>query len=592
MRGLRLGLGLNGRGGGAPAVPDFYVDSVNGSDSNDGLTAETAFATMSRLDTELASDPSINVAFARGSRLAPLTLGFDRPVSGTWQAYGTGDMPFIDCSLPVTVGDIAPHGTHANVYVVEITHATAPFYTTNVNSNGPHVGLWWETAATGMLGQYLVPTFGLADTATAEAFVRDNPGTVFVQKVGSSLTDVRLETTGSTLRYTFQLADSSDPRSGGTLRYANYHATGIRFDPGADIRGIAFGRNTRKDCTAANNDITTLVALPLFTECAWLDPGCHAIVGPTAWKKCIAYSRTLGSISGGGGAHHSYSGAASVDPRTPDVEDTFIRGFANAVYAHGSGQSPVLNSMTGRRLKIEDCRAAFSTTTTTETCLFTDVLMEDVGSIMGGNATVSRFVFKGFPWSSGRFNVFGFGSGTVEDGVMIKGSGGGSFRPIDYVPSSDAAADAIGTAVFRRVTSDGSVERVQTSTGVLDHLLLTIEDTIFGATVFDNVTTNQTNQPLRATISNSYVGPIKNGLLPLYASLADWQAYAPGVANDVVMYDGNKLPTFSGDPTANPTLTGPAEILGLGMGVDPAIITALPTTLASVPTLASMGLTP
>jgi hypothetical protein len=95
-----------------------------------------------------------------------------------------------------------------------------------------------------------------------------------------------------------------------------------------------------------------------------------------------------------------------------------------------------------------------------------------------------------------------------------------------------------------------------------------------------------------ATITNSYAGPIKNGSLPLFSTLAEYQAKVPGVANDVVIFNGTKPVICAGDPLVDPTITGPAEILGKGMGVEPQIIFDLQAKLASGPTLQSFGLAP
>lgn len=589
LSGFRSPFGSRGAG---PSF-DFFVDSVNGSDSNNGLTAETAFATMSRLDTELAADPSISVGFARGSRLAPLTLGFDRNVSGKWGAYGEGDMPFIDCSLPVTAGSITAHGTHSNVYVVEITHAVAPFYTNNVASNGPHVGLWWETAATGLLGQYLEPVFGSANTAAAELFVKNNPGRCFVQKVGSSLTDVRTETTGSTLRYTFQLADSSDPRSGGSLRYACYHATGLRIRSGAVIDGILFGRNTRKDCVSCINDGTeSAMALPKFKNSAIIDPGCHAVVGPSDWEqKVIAYSRTPGSLSGGGGAWHNF--ASAYDSRVPTIFDSYIRGFGHAVYSHGSAQPIVLGGLSGARLRIEMCNNGFSLPVLDTPAVFEDVEARLCNGLITGSATgqntVRRFVFEG-RLVSNECNIIQYEGATLEDGALTIASG--TFRILNTFLAFNnfAAADALPATTLKRLTIRGLTQWEKQAT-LHPYLAAVVEDSVIGSMVF---TTNKDDVRFltKATIENSYFGPNTNGGVPLFANLAEYQARVPGVANDVVMFNNNLPPTFAGDMLVNPTLTGPAAILGKGMGVDPAIIAALPTKLANVPTLVSMGLVP
>lgn len=105
MRGLRLGLGLGGRAGGgasAPSVPDFWVDSVGGSDSNAG-TESAPFQTLSKAVTEINSfgngchvrfkgnsvwresfDPTPNnlIVDWDGTGTPPVISGFD--VQTTW----------------------------------------------------------------------------------------------------------------------------------------------------------------------------------------------------------------------------------------------------------------------------------------------------------------------------------------------------------------------------------------------------------------------------------------------------------------------------------------------------------------------------
>lgn len=574
---------------------DYYVDANNGSDANDGLSPGTAFATISQALAASSSNRSASIGLARGSRYTPPS-SFTFNITGRWGAYGFGHMPFIDCSLPVDV-EITEHPTHPNVYVAEITHAVEPFYSGHtqsslIASNGPHVGLWLETEATGMFGEYITPVFGLSDTDTSEQFIADNPGRVFVQKVGSSLTDVRLESSGNTLRYTFQLPDGSDPRNGGSLRYACYHSTGLSFNPGARVTGLAFGRNTRKDCLSANNTATTpSIDLPLFTACAWLDPGCHALVGSSHWHRCLAYSRTSGSMVGGG--WHNYTGV--YEPRIPTIFDCLISGFGNAIYSHGSSQSPVLQSMEGARLVIERSNKAFDIPSVSSPASFEDVRMIEVRGIMAGQTHLKRFSAG----LTGRFNssfVFHRApAGVVEDGVIDfdQIAMSSSNRVISGSNNNtQAAGEALGTPTIRRITFAKSPLRAALQTTNLQkYIAFIFEDSVVGSTVRNNNADSEIYIN-SATIKNCYIGPIKTNGLALLGTLAEYQEKVPGAEEDVILYEGTLPVTFAGDPLVDPTITGPPGILGKGMGVDPQIILDLPSKLTNVPTLQSMGFAP
>jgi len=586
--GLGLSLARTRRGG---ESYDYYIDAIDGDDSKDGLTKASAFATLDALVAATVSNRSASVGFRRGQRHLPavtMAYGF----TGRWGGYGDGHMPFFDCSAPVVMGDITPHPDHATVYQVEVTHAVAPFYTNNVGSNGPHVGLFWETSATGIQGQYLTPIFNAANTAAGELFVFNNPGRCFVQKVGSSTVDVRTETTGSVLRYTFRLADSSDPRTpgAGALRYACYHAMNITWSPGAKINGLAFGRNTRKDLTnCATAAVTPLIALPEFTECVWLDPGCHANVGPSNWRKCAAVSRTLSRTNGGGG-WHNYTDV--YDPRIPDSTDILIQGFTNLIYSHGTTQEFVSKSITAKRVKLVDGLTAITMPALEIEAEFEDIQIIQCGRIMGGTGNIRKFTAD-LVVRSGQCQVWTFGPcGVCEDGV-IKFPSSGNRLFTGQSTASQAATEALGTPTLRRVTVTPVLGfNIHITESTQRWVQYVIEDTAGIRDRAGITDPDSTLIALAASASNSYFGPTTTGGVPLFASVAAYQAKVPGIGNDVVMYDNTKPVTFAGDPLVDPTITGPAEILGKGMGVDPAVILALPAKLANVPTLQTFGLAP
>lgn len=96
---LGFGLGLTRRkGGGVVLPPNKFVDSVSGSDANDGLTALTAKQTIAGLSAILVAND--RVGMARGSYWhETLTITNKDDVSIT--AYGSGSPPRLDGAGPV-----------------------------------------------------------------------------------------------------------------------------------------------------------------------------------------------------------------------------------------------------------------------------------------------------------------------------------------------------------------------------------------------------------------------------------------------------------------------------------------------------------
>jgi len=80
----------------------FYVDSVNGSDSNDGLSPSTAWQTLTKVQNNLSSlKPGDSVLFASGDTFSgglTLPAGMNGAANApiTFSSYGTGALPVID----------------------------------------------------------------------------------------------------------------------------------------------------------------------------------------------------------------------------------------------------------------------------------------------------------------------------------------------------------------------------------------------------------------------------------------------------------------------------------------------------------------
>ncbi len=569
---------------------DFYVDSVSGNDLNVGSSPATAFATITKALNATSANRSASIGLARGQRHVPTTTA-TFGVTGHWGAYGNGHMPFVDCSLPVPPA-ITPHEQYTNVYVVEITHAVAPDFNDPAREAwGPHFGLWWESTGAGIQGEYLQPVFNATNIAAAELYVKNNPGKMFVQKVGGTQMDARREARGSqTFRYVFQLANSSDPRQGGHLRYACYTAVGIIFRNGATISDIAFGRCSGKDLTSTPAYPDDVAPIPSFSRCLWLDSGCHGNVGPSNWKGCVALTRTLARNNGSGG-WHNFTGA--FHSAVPVCEESFIGGYFQAIYSHGAGQSPVQKSMIARRVIIDDCQTAFSIPPTTDLAIFEDARITNCDSLLNGNALLRRFTAQirdiAFGERRELFNSFNKACGTLEDGI-IKFPQTNECFVTPFAPTQ-AHAEALGTPTLRRITITPPNMRGGTTESTQRYIKYVFENTVGVRTAYtDDI--NSSILLANASMSNSYIGPVNSRGNQLFSTLADYQARVPGAANSTVMFNQNEPATFAEDPLVDPTLTGPASIVGKGMGVNPQIIRDLPAKLHVVPTLQSMGFKP
>lgn len=211
---LGLGLGLNRSagvlGGGGGGGFDFFADSVNGDDGNDGLTAETAKQSLS----------AVSALMETGSRLALIKGSYWREsldlsalsgvtVSGI--GYGTGDAPVIDGADVVTAW--TAEGT-ANVYQAIVAHDSADTHRGTVYENGTLLTRVYSVAACSAL-----------------------PGS-FVDIKGSD---------GSPWTVKIHATDSGDPATNGDVYdlSVRYHA--LALGAGAKVSGLQTQRAISND---------------------------------------------------------------------------------------------------------------------------------------------------------------------------------------------------------------------------------------------------------------------------------------------------------------------------------------------------------
>jgi len=152
----------------------YYVDSVNGLDSNDGLSKSAPFQTLTKLNTVLAS--GLNAYLNRSSV-------FYDSISATGSnigvyAYGAGDKPIIDCSDALTASDFSKTGGQTNVYEATITLPTGSKISGNIYLDGVAVKQ--------------VASIALCDAEANTAYVTDwtaASATLYVHKDGTAPLD-------------------------------------------------------------------------------------------------------------------------------------------------------------------------------------------------------------------------------------------------------------------------------------------------------------------------------------------------------------------------------------------------------------------
>jgi hypothetical protein len=121
---LGLGMGCTLSQGSGFRFP-IFVDSVNGSDSNNGLTSAAAFATLGAAATAATARASAVIVYlARGSTFKEQ---FDVPINNLSMAvYGSGAMPVVDGADAVTSGWTQPDAvTYPNVWSRSWSRASA-----------------------------------------------------------------------------------------------------------------------------------------------------------------------------------------------------------------------------------------------------------------------------------------------------------------------------------------------------------------------------------------------------------------------------------------------------------------------------------
>lgn len=343
-----VGVGINTMRCGRGAFnPDFYADSVNGDDGNDGLTAETAFASLATTEAAaLDFGDGAKIGLVSGSTWEGQSLAL-QSITVSIRIIGSGKLPVIDCRVNVLIEDMSKAAGLTNLY---------QFNWTPTNGEKVAPSLWEEQAGGGFRrlqrvasqaacdttpgSYYASPTYAIGVPApvyfhpTASA----NPitsGTGYKQSViyaairGGERSDVRY------IRTIGQQADD-----GSVVLGRHSYDEGCIFEDGTkhnSFRGSGRSRNSY----------------------AWKADRSFSVFGSTGGIPFIAYNTSgerdalhwdgakvvleddSGSLGGQGGFYNHGSANAFGDVRANDCEayftDTMYDGFANCDTATVTG---------------------------------------------------------------------------------------------------------------------------------------------------------------------------------------------------------------------------------------------------------------
>lgn len=332
-----------------PLQYDYYVDSVNGDDGNDGLTAGTAWATLVHALSE--SGPGNQIGLLSGGTYVPPITAFERGLAGVAQR-ATIDARIDLSGLAWTLHSIAGNG--AATYKTIATVAEAPTQLNGATANSFHLMLW------GPSGELMTWVVGGASVSANITAMATTPGDSFTaRRFGGSNQDPRLETVSSETRYEIwaHLSDNTDPTGQAIKMTGSNLVVNASGGPYKNLRFIGnYGKDGNKFSAPADAPAGTIATIE---DVDILDVPAHGQVGPVNGAGVITI--TGRSIAGSGlsfssgGAINVFTNIDALDQdltfQTVDATDC---GFA--FYGHPSSASGGYRSVTIASLNALRCQ--------------------------------------------------------------------------------------------------------------------------------------------------------------------------------------------------------------------------------------------
>jgi hypothetical protein len=363
-----------GGGGGVPF--DFYVDSVNGSDSNDGLTAATAFATIGAVQTAaLAFGNGVRIGLAAGSHWRE-SLRMSAIRQCVISGYGNMNLglPRIDAT-----------NVYAGTWLSSVDRADANTATYSASfvqpNNFMHMAVFengtrLNYAASAALVNSTPGTFFVSATLGGDGTTSAGTHVIFIHPRGSTNPNSDGKIYEVTAREVcIELASDGSLSENTTIRLVHAHAAGGQIG-GIRVRGQALidqclttdhvkhqaiiGWGEYRKCVSLRNMLdarTATIELEFFVDTA---PGRTAL-----WNKCVVWSlattlqNTVSAFSGHvGGAGTPWDSVECIDCHAQNC----TTGFSTML----AGQSSVT------RLQATNCNVGVFDAATAGTLQVTD----------------------------------------------------------------------------------------------------------------------------------------------------------------------------------------------------------------------------
>lgn len=439
-------------GGSSPASPPntIYVDLVAGSDANNGLTTGAPKLTVTAGLAAL-SPPDRRILLLQGGQVSYRSIIV--PDGVTIGSYGTGNHIVTACRS-IVPGAITANA-NSGAWDVTVTHEVTTAPTGDSDSNTCHFMMWDGPPNAGgvNLGDY--PSYDGANRAGDQAFVAANAGRFTVYRQGSSVRDPSdVGEAGTTFVYTFHRADGADPRTTGTMYYAEQtQALSIGTNNGG-INKITAARTAGKDLSGATSE-GTLAAIALLKDYTVKDAVVHGWVG---------YSRRLENFTAtglqqaydwaGGGATFYWGGPMTAGI---DVVGANITRFWYGLYWHGNGDTPYQHQfVNASSLTIDKCEYVTTGAGTRDgvvvdgvTATNTNRLVDFAQNYIGRNINLSTPSTSG----GGGSLIQMFGDVLIEDSTFTKLHSADWFicQNDKAFLNSDSASEV--TLTLRRVTA-------------------------------------------------------------------------------------------------------------------------------------------
>lgn len=304
-------------------LPTYYIDEVNGVDTNDGLTPYTPFASLSRLE-DFTLLPSVKIGIARGGYYQEnVRVTVD---NASIYSYGRGPIPVIDCADGIDNSEWDKEITLTNTYKI-----------------------YWPVTTSLQSAK----TAGKAKmVCTAGSTIRDAQILADVFAVNASYTQAQVDTMAGSYFYNWTTnvlyihpIDSGDPEVGSLVyaastrefscesRGTNSQIVGVETRRNGHSDGsLVIGDGSLKSCIMAQGHVHNALSGSLIAEdCFFINP--RKTASTSEGVMLVLYNSNL-------------SGKTGILTRCFFIDDSDGGATSNVsgLYAHGQSGGDELDS--------------------------------------------------------------------------------------------------------------------------------------------------------------------------------------------------------------------------------------------------------